>query len=187
MMKWKTIAFGVLSVSFIASTFVSHDSVAASDRFVAPSAALEQSDVDLPEIIALVRRRGWPSDLGSMCPLSLKVGSDNACLAQQIAFFEGDHNGRAFNVLPLRARSASYIVVLDLTVEGGVAYLASATGELISAATLIPGHESKTIPSHEAQYGFRRELQFWAANVGQFDKWLEKRKYGPVTNPESTN
>ncbi len=185
MMKWKTAAFAVLSVSMTAPAFASHHLVPAPGGAVAVDA--EKTELDLAKIIALVRRRGWPADLGQMCPPSVVKMIGGACLAQQVAFFERDHKGRAFNVLPLRSRSVSYVVVLDLTGDVGIAYLASPVGKLISAATITAGGESKAISADEAQLGFQRQLQFWAANIEQFDKWLEKRKYGPVPDAQSTH
>ena len=187
MMKWKTAAFAVLSVSMTAPSFASHQLLAASEDAASVGTSPEKIQLDLANIIALVRRRGWPADLGRICPFLLSARKGGGCLAQQIAFFERDQKGRAFNVLPLQSRSVSYVVVLDLTTDVGIAYLASPVGKLISAATITAGGESKAISADEAQLGFQRQLQFWAANIEQFDKWLEKRKYGPVPDAQSTH
>lgn len=138
------------------------------------------------DLIALVRQRGWPTDLARICP-PLGIELDHSqCLAQQVAFFAQGRE-RAFNLIPLKPGAVSYVVIIDVKDDAGKVYLANASGKLISMSTLTVGPKDEKVSTEEAESGFRQEIAFWSANAGQFDKWLEKRKYGPITPPQSTN
>lgn len=150
----------------------------------ASAVAAEENRLD--NLIALVRQRGWPTDLARFCPpLGIEL-NDSQCLAQQVAFFANGRE-RALNLIPLKPGAVSYIVIIDIKGEAGTVYLATPRGELISMSKLSVGSDGEKESAEAAHAGFEGEISFWSANVGQFDKWLERRKYGPIPKLQPTN
>lgn len=181
-MKW-TLALGLALLFLAGPSAASH---IPSHRWSAAVRVAGDSASALADVIALVRRRGWPAELGQLCPLPKSELAGRACLVQQVAFFENDRHGRAFNIFPLSPIAVAYVVILDLKMGAGMAYVATPGGELISASTIGADRSSTTISAADAQSAFQHELTFWAANLEQFDQWLAKRRYGPSRGFEST-
>ena len=96
---------------------------------------------------------------------------------------------RAFNLIPLRPGSVTYVIIIDFAPDVGTVYLASPTGDLISMSDVTVEGEGKgeKVSAETAQRRYQQELAFWNANVSRFDEWLEKRKYGPVPTPQPTH
>jgi hypothetical protein len=179
---------GCVRTTFLAALFllsetpgvaacVAHTGIGTAQVWLAQNAEASASFAD---IISLVRRRGWSANLGPFCNavgLTLEVSD---CVAQQVAYFVQEGTGRGFNLIPLKPGAVSFVVIFKLELGFGEFYLTTPVGSLISASVLKEQFGYSPVSNDDARDHFEREVAFWKANVAQFDRWLERRKYGPV-------
>jgi hypothetical protein len=121
----------------------------------------------IPQIARHVGINGWPVDLKSLCAaLGIDIGP--RCLFLQIALHKKESRGddHGFNV-PADTGAPAQIVLYHVTPLTGEFFLATSDGRLLKALRRARGSAFEPIPSEQAASGYREELEFWQASLGQ--------------------
>jgi hypothetical protein len=129
---------------------------------------------ELPDIVELVKIKGWRADLGRIChEFSLRPHGQD-CIFKQISVQEVQGRGdpRGFNV-PAGADEVPYVLVFHLSPLVGEFFIASPRGELLKSFIRTKGRGYEPISNDAVREEFIADLTYWKDNFERIRAGLE--------------
>jgi hypothetical protein len=134
---------------------------------------------ELPEIVELVKAKGWRANLGRLCQeFSLEpFGTD--CIFKQISVEEVQGRGdpRGFNVRA-GVGEVTYVLIFHLGPLVGEFFVASPQGELLRAFIRTKGRDYEQISNAVIHGEFLMDVAYWKDNFTRIRAGLD-RQNGP--------
>lgn len=135
---------------------------------------------ELPEIVELVKAKGWRANLGRLCQaFSLEpLGPD--CIFKQISVEETQVRGdpRGFNVR-VGVGEVSYLLIFHLGPLVGEFFVASPQGELLRAFIRTKGRDYEQVANDVVHGEFLTDVAYWKDNFSRIRAGLDRQSGWP--------
>ncbi len=142
--------------------------------------AQSSNAAELPEIVELVKAKGWRANLGRLCQeLSLEpLGAD--CIFKQVSVEEvhGRGDPRGFNVRA-GAGEVSYVLIFHLSPLVGEFFVASPQGELLRAFIRTKGRDYEQVSNDVVHGEFLTDVAYWKNNFTRIRAGLDSQTGRP--------